>query len=260
MKILIAIEPGDMELGWCLMRYIPKVRYLSRKYDRTYIATRREMVPLYEDFAEHLDEYANLGLVKDRMGYQGVKITYIHPCKAICKSEQFPSLNEFGIIKDAWKVYGQLTQFKDNYIVIHPRKKNDGREWNKEYWQKLISRLDVSVYVIGKSEHTFFGFNYSHNYIDVDMKMLISILNSAKLIIGPSSGPMHLASLCGCPQLVWSDNKKWDLGVCKGTNKERYEKHWNPFNTLCKILECGWNPPVELVVNETVKYLKELYK
>jgi hypothetical protein len=67
---------------------------------------------------------------------------------------------------------------------------------------------------------------------------------------------MHLASLCGTTHLVWTDQNFW--GSCDGTNKQRYEKNWNPLQTKAVVIDAeGWNPSVKTVIDSIHKILKE---
>ena len=63
-------------------------------------------------------------------------------------------------------------------------------------------------------------------------------MNNSKIIVGPSSGPMHLATLSGLKHLVWTTD----------FNISRYTKDWNPFNTdVTLYTEEGWNPsPIKI--------------
>jgi hypothetical protein len=54
------------------------------------------------------------------------------------------------------------------------------------------------------------------------------LLANADIVIGPSSGPMHLASLCGAPHVTWTD---------KASTKRRYLGGWNPHKTPCIVLD-----------------------
>ena len=56
---------------------------------------------------------------------------------------------------------------------------------------------------------------------------------------------MHLASLCNCPQVVWSGMSK---------NKIIYESVKNPFNVSVNYSgEMGWEPTVDLVSAKMVE-------
>ena len=77
----------------------------------------------------------------------------------------------------------------------------------------------------------------------VPLKELTDIFRSSKLIVTPSSGPAHLAALCGCKQFIWSGHN----------NKKRYATDWNPFETECFYVANTWNPEVDFVYNEILK-------
>jgi hypothetical protein len=83
---------------------------------------------------------------------------------------------------------------------------------------------------------------------ECDQQELLDILHSGVAIFGPSSGAMHLASLCGCPQVVWTTDY----------NLERYTKNWNPFDTSVLFLsKYGWQPPPEYVSEQFWRFVNE---
>jgi ADP-heptose:LPS heptosyltransferase len=138
-------------------------------------------------------------------------------------------------------------------IILHARmreRRNDDN-WSAHNWQDIgnylsnkgwsfasIGSLEESINVPGGKDLRGLSLSESVNY-----------LSGAKVIAGPSSGAIHLASLCGCPQLVWSgaDN-----------NKSRYETEWNPFNTKVSYIGNdlgGWHPSVDNVLRELESFL-----
>ena len=81
----------------------------------------------------------------------------------------------------------------------------------------------------------------------------MNALRSARCAIGPSSGPMHLASLCKCPHLVWCGGGKGE----RSTTARRYARDWNPHGTVARTFECGsWQPPFDTVLAYVKKFLK----
>jgi hypothetical protein len=66
------------------------------------------------------------------------------------------------------------------------------------------------------------------------LPLLMDAMASAKLVVGPSSGPMHLASLCKTKHVVWSHMKIQSAIGC--TNRERYERVWNPLHTPVRFI------------------------
>jgi len=80
-------------------------------------------------------------------------------------------------------------------------------------------------------------------------------MSNAKVIVGESSGPLHLASLCACPQVVITHAIKEDSLDGK-RNRDRYETLWNPFRTPVTVLDrWGWNPKVGAVAEAVERYL-----
>jgi ADP-heptose:LPS heptosyltransferase len=77
---------------------------------------------------------------------------------------------------------------------------------------------------------------------DYPLSDLIQEIRAARLVIGPSSGPMHLASLCGTPHLVWSGNVR-DI--------PRYRTLWNPFHVSHTML-ATWQPDVGAVLDSVL--------
>lgn len=134
------------------------------------------------------------------------------------------------------------------YTVVHQRAKlyiNDSeRNYPIEEWSKIISGLRElgNVYAIGTKEEA----SCTDGCIDrrgLDLGSLTELLAGAAVVVGPSSGPMHLASFCGTPHVVWSDQRRW-------RTPERYERGWNPFNTPCVIIKQpneSWTAPEEII-------------
>jgi len=92
-----------------------------------------------------------------------------------------------------------------------------------------------------------FKINDVDDYRNVSLEDTVAVINNSKLVVGQSSGPMHLASLCGTPHLVWSEEY----------NKIRYTEHWNPFKTKVFFYsQKDWNPDVEVIYKEIIKILK----
>jgi ADP-heptose:LPS heptosyltransferase len=91
---------------------------------------------------------------------------------------------------------------------------------------------------------------------NIPLNETADLLAGAKLAIGPSSGPMHLASLCGTRHIVWTDDKFWS--AAKMNNRTRYESMWNPLKTPCTVVDqYGWDPPVAVITSLVLKGLEE---
>jgi ADP-heptose:LPS heptosyltransferase len=145
-------------------------------------------------------------------------------------------------------------------ILFHPRGRSFGadRNWSPERWEALIALLRAEGYrlgCLGLRTATLQVPGNEGDFLDLRDRPLsetLDIIASAKAVIGPSSGPMHLASLCGTPHVVWTDNRSYARGR---SNRDKYESWWNPLKTPVKVLDAyGFDPPPEIVF-ENVKRL-----
>jgi hypothetical protein len=252
-KILIALDIGN-EFGWMLCRFQAKVRYMAKDYNDVYVVTTPDRMFVYEDFAKPYTEITK-EYHPDMWRFRDCAITYIYPHKALCQSVGNDKFIKFG---KKLSTFGEFGEKKEGLqcIAVHMRKKLDGREWGESKWQEFVGCLEKET----KLPIVSIGSNLQIHNILANLCWDCSgpaILASSVLCIGPSSGAMHLASLCGCEHLVWTDRKIWNLGFKKGTNRERYETAWNPLETPVTVIDDhGWDPPVSVILNETRRILR----
>jgi len=257
-NILLA-GPWVGEFGWELFCWQGYVRKLSKNYDKTIILSRSGHEFLYEDFADEFYSFdsatskANmwLGEINEMsLNLLTRNIIYNHHIKPF--NIGFGINGNTTIIIDSafnqqdFIKYQANTIDKEFDILVHARNKVVGsnRNWDFNKWQSLIDLLkkEFKIGVIGTDEA--FHLKGTEDLRNISITDLVSVMNRTELVIGQSSGPLHLASLCGTPHFVWSDI----------TNKERYEKYWNPFNTeVIFYSKEGWNPNVNTLYDEIVK-------
>ena len=147
--------------------------------------------------------------------------------------------------------YGDPTVAPKHYdVLIHARgtdKHGTGfRNWPEFKWADLIKHTGLSYASIGSQEGSYHVDN-TDDLRGVSLEELCGYMSASTMVIGPSSGPMHLASLCGTPHFVWSGDKP---------NVDRYEKYWNPLKTRVKVLDHthGWDPPLLTILKELEKF------
>ena len=125
----------------------------------------------------------------------------------------------------------------------HRTEDNDDPEWNSKLVKRLLSE-GKKVALIGTSQGTQ-DIEVSKEFkslvdkfYDKPLSEVIKVINQSKVVVGQSSGPMHLAALCEAETIVWSNTKGDGL-------LERYETIWNPFNNKVNYLI---KPSVEDIV------------
>jgi hypothetical protein len=257
-KTLIA-GPWVGEFGWELLCWQGYIRSLKDQYDKIIVISRPGRQALYEDFADEYYEYqpgwnCNMWICND-INKNVIQEYYDNIIKKYGKCDiERPRNIGFQITPngdipytgtDFWNQSFVKYQFTDTTIpytdvILHPRNKNVGsdRNWPKEKWVELVKMLKLNgVKNIGitGNERAFY-IEGCLDFRSYDLKQTIVAMNQTKMVIGPSSGPMHLASLSGVKHLVWSTEY----------NKTRYLKAWNPFNTECIFYDQdGWDPNIQ---------------
>jgi hypothetical protein len=87
-----------------------------------------------------------------------------------------------------------------------------------------------------------------------DSEAAIRDLSGCDLAVGYSTGGLHLASLCGCPHLVWAgEDARWTPWSI--TNRQRYETFWNPLGTPVAFHGCDSHPEPAMLADWTMGVL-----
>jgi len=253
---MIIAGPFLGEFGWELMRWQGILRANS-KLEKVVIQCTSGHGFLYEDFARHIDDSFASSLDKNMWfpipSPKKSVISTVSPSKEICCNPDFPQ--EF--IQYGSKRYGGNYDYE---VVVHARscsRKGDEVTGDRNYkrWDKLVERLDVDA-CIGSPDESEYVEGVEDDLRGIPLRVLADILANTKLLITPSSGVAHFASLCGCPHLVWSDKRKWNVGGIKTTNYNRYHKYWNPLKTECVVIDDEpdpWQPSVDRILRTIEK-------
>lgn len=264
----IIIGPWVGEFGWELFSWQAYARSVSRRYDTVVVISRPGNEYLYSDFCDHYVPYSPPPGISDSHTHSAVNSFDMQEfLKATLPIEELQStswswmqpskighppydhwrapvtVTGFGDIVPEYKLYRGLTTDIDCQIVFHARnrqiRKNDN--WSIDSWselQKQIKDIGFNVASIGTTAES------SHipgtiDFREKPLEEVCGLLRSADVIVGPSSGPMHLATLSGCPQVVWTGNPK--------QNYSRYKYTWNPFCTDVEIIESDLPTPRDVV-------------
>ncbi len=274
MKKVLFAGPWVGEFGWELFCWHAYVRSLSRFYDETVCVGPPHSEFMYRDFC---DKYINFtpeyGDYRDsfyKVGFSidGPLIRGLMKKAEISTEENQVSIfaprrigdpprthyNEkfqFGnqLIAPEYIKFGTQREEYKNTIIFHARNRTlrQGDNWHEDNWKPLAESLLTKGYEIvsiGLKSESLHIENTTDKR-ECDQQELLDILHSGVAIFGPSSGAMHLATLCGCSQIVWTTDY----------NLERYTKNWNPFETPVLFLsKHGWQPPPEYVFEEFGKW------
>lgn len=261
-KILLA-GPWIGEFGWELFCWQGYVRKLSKNYDKTIVISRPGNSALYEDFCDEYIEFdpksfeTDSWMCKNSVNYDKLLISIEHTdyfsgnfdigYRCLTDGTSLDTKNIFN--EQDFVKYTTSTNFNGYDILFHCRNKSTGsqRNWDINQWVELKKQLpdNLKIACIGNSES--FLIDGCDDLRSIDLIDLIGVMNKSSLIVGPSSGPMHLASLCGLKHLVWSSEH----------NRIRYFKDWNPHNT--KVIfysKDNWNPKPIDISNIIISELK----
>jgi hypothetical protein len=224
------------------------LRFLAgqEKHEQFTVACRTDHNYLYEDFATDIVNYdpeseqTNMWMCEDWV------FNYPKGYDLIIKPQD---CREF---KQEFIKYGK--KGKASYdILIHARStdkyKTGYRNWSEKSWDEFVeSYPDVSIASIGTRKGALHIDN-TDDMRGLPLDKLCDLMVSSDVLVGPSSGPMHLGSLCGTPHVTWSPVDR--DGVM--SNKERYEEVWNPHDTPVTFLDIGWDPGVGAVISAVRK-------
>lgn len=264
--------PWIGEFGWEIFAWQGYIRALSREFDQTTVICNTGSEYFYSDFSNQVINFDISSGPRDSFYQQGVDT--LHLSKQVFLENKskisgnitlfpprrigFPPITsyeeaiEFGSrsIIPEYIQFGNEAHKKYDYI-FHIRDRKDVRpqdNWSIEKWETLRSLLprNSRIACIGKSKASSI-IEGVDDLRDIPLKELCNIIYTASFVFGPSSGPMHLSSMCGTPHVVWS----------APNNRERYVKNWNPLNTRVLFLDDhNWHPSAEYVYNKFIEWEK----
>jgi hypothetical protein len=239
-KVALFIYPSlPGEFGWEVMQWQGFVRKKAKEYDRVIIQCKESSNPLYMDIPNA--SFFNPGIPPVQI--EEIVRTYVWK-----KDQHIPHDQQEFI------VYGCEKTEHPFDILFHARNaKHQEKNYPVEMWAEL-SRMfydaDYKVASIGNNAHHVEG---TYDLTGESLDAIFDYMQSAKCIVGPSSGPMHLASLCNCPQVVWGDERTYVGG---NTLETRYKKTWNPFGVPVDYITTAWDSPGRWKPEPTTVFLR----
>lgn len=239
------------ELGYLLLWYGPAMRHLSRSFDRTIVAA--------DASTEYLWEFATDFVPLKCRGHAMHTGKVLEGRMPDIQPDWFDARWGHGLFAKGWKKNPPTREHRKLgkrlesgshpfMCAFRPPKSPKGKNpMRKAYPPEMCARLVELLRPLG----TVAAYGGPDNWragAEVDLRgagleAQCDFLRSAKVAVGPSSGTMHLASLCGCPHVTFTDGH--------ANVKRRYLATWNPFGASAKYLSEP-NPEPEEVV-EAVK-------
>jgi len=248
------------EWGWELMWFNPLCRYHAEKYDHIVVAAPASSRYLYE-FADEFIPLNTVGISYcDGYLFGDAPVVeadaYLSPTKEFSKYQNEPDRIS---TPRKWRNLSPENREKvaDILCAFRPKKYGiDGKRiFGKEYPKNKCQQL---VDLFKKNGLSVACFGGQDNYcpdgaIDLRGKQLedqCGAISEALCVVGPSSGPIHLASLCRCPHVTWIASMHHTLG-------HRYKNVWNPFGSPVAYLGHSIIPEPSIVFHKTVRLINE---
>ena len=270
----IIFGPWVGEFGWELFSWQAYCRSISRNFDVSIAISRPGNNFLYDDFCDLFIPYEphESGIVDSHTNSAMTDFNVIEFLRSTVPDETLQlcewnwlkpqkighppydhwrspvNVHGFGDIIPEYKLYRNMLE-ENIDIVIHARNRKirETDNWNVSRWNDLVSMFPnkTKIACIGSDEESI-HLNGTLDARGVSLDKTIGILSGAKCILGPSSGPMHLASLTGCPQVVWTSNPS--------QNFSRYKYCWNPFFVDVDVIKTS-DPSPEDVYRLAERYI-----
>ena len=243
--------PWVGEFGWELCCWQGRLRKRARRGDRIIVCSRPGHEALYEDFAADFVPF--VPPPGDASGYciEGVAAESFRRLVPEGMRWLNPSAGVGHVLKNgcpyvpnqSYIRFGREPAAMEFDVIMHARDRRGPvkalRNWPAEAWSELAQSLPSRWRVgwIGSNEASmaFQGVDLR----GLPLSDLMKRLRAARVVVGPSSGPIHLAALCGVPHVVWSGNSP---------DRIRYRELWNPFQVGHEFI-ASWEPDVGEVLS-----------
>ncbi len=256
--------PWVGEFGWELMNWQGLLRSLRSDYQRIIVCSYASSKALYQDFSDGFFSHQVRGQPNAHVAFDIINPDELRRALVLAPpgSDHLTPLRFVPESAQQFIRFGSTDSRSGSAeILVHARGGawTPYRNWSLDKWTALVRNLHgkgLRVGAIGLTRSTL-SLSGVEDYRDAPLRETMDRLACARLALGPSSGPMHLASLCGTPHLVWTDRRSYGMGK---SSREKYERWWNPLSSPVRVLdEYGFDPPVEVVlsvIGEMLQYDK----
>jgi len=266
MSDTIIIGPDSIEMGW-MLEFIGRARKKAEAYKNVIIYCEEGNEYLYEDFGTEYITFPKKKGWRDRWFFCGKRLDVPKLLRETYPTAKYYMPTRKHCVSDVSKFvkYGHEDDGYKFDVLIHARNIERGdwidrvcggnHNWGGGNYVELLKHLKgCSVASIGSRDGAL-HIKGTEDRRGIHFQALCGTMNKAKVIVGESSGPMHLASLCGLKHVVITHARP-EKSIGGKNNKWRYRKGWNHLGTECAIIEHNmWRPSVVDVAIKTLRYL-----
>ena len=250
------------EFGWELFAWQGVLRKMVEvgDYNEVVIGCKSGREYLYRDFATKFINIEGDDGMADVCTYNRVPPLFSADILAAHSDHQIftPHLDHYYKREQSFVKFGNKLE-KGYDILVHARNRTVApyRNWSIDNWSSLIKKFgDFSIASIGSKNNSHL-IDGTDDLRGIPLNELCDYMASAYVMATPSSGPGHLASLCGCRHVVWTDNKKRSINADLFTNRDRYEHMWNPLKTKVVVIDDQeWNPSADSVYHAMTRLIR----
>jgi hypothetical protein len=207
------------EFGWEVMSWAPFCRKLAKGHDQVIVTSFEGMGPLYADFATEFK-------------------THGQPHRSLEYPKGFEQYRPAGIYYRYGRPEKSLVRFD---VLLHGRGIGRKNSINYRRWDELtevLKKLPLSFSCIGSTEDLKIK-DCAFDMRRIELQKLLDLIARSSLVVGASSGVMHLAAACGTNIVCWGDTKT----RYRETLEQRYKVTWNPFNVKVGWIDADdWQP------------------
>ena len=226
----VEFPPWHGEFGWEIMSWAPQCRLQAAGCEKVIVSSFEGMAPLYEDFATEFKCH----------GRRGRGLDYPKNYRPAGSYHKYGRPEEYEFFFDC---------------LIHARGIGRKSSINYRRWYDLLRLIkkDIPVTCACVGSRSDLRIGTMPDMRGLGLQKLMNLISRAKLVVGVSSGLMHLAAACGTDLVVWGDRRTY-FGE---TLEQRYKVTWNPFNVRVGWVEDDHFQPDPERIAEKVKEIYE---
>jgi hypothetical protein len=262
--------PYSGELGWELMEWSGYVRRLRDKYRRTIVISYAGHGCLYDGC-----EYYPHDLTLEASGYWYGSLSAKQIHAMVASYPRALGLRSYDWLHPThlnnyakfllgpqlfWKPFERNRKHYPYDVAFHfrsiRRADQDEKNYPLEYARDLVQQCKshgIQVCCIGHPLYAL-GLNNCDDLRSSNLRESCEVLKRIRLVVGGSSAPMHMASLCGLPIVVWWKATPFDTEL-----RDRYLRLWNPHRaSVFVVSDSNFQPSPEQVLGKILKALDSI--